>query len=269
MDSLKIATNKKKNFNFKVGNLTIGKDLLIIAGPCAIENKDQIIQTAKAVKKSGANILRGGAYKPRTSPYSFQGLGEEGLKYLLEAKKITGLPIISEVMDTKEVQTISKYVDVIQIGARNMQNFELLKAVGKQNKPVLLKRGPSATINEWLNAAEYILKEGNEKVILCERGIRTFENYTRNTIDLSAVATVKNLTNLPIVVDPSHGTGRKELIESMSLASIASGADGLIIETHINPNESISDKDQTINPKELFKIIKKVKKLNEFMKKIK
>jgi 3-deoxy-7-phosphoheptulonate synthase len=171
-------------------------------------------------------------------------------------------------MDTREVETISKYVDIIQIGARNMQNFELLKEVGRQELPVLLKRGPSSTINEWLNAAEYILKEGNEKVILCERGIRTFENYTRNTLDLSAVTIVKNLTNLPIVVDPSHGTGRKELVEIMSLASIASGANGLIIETHINPNKSISDKDQTLNPKELSKLITKVKKLNEFMKKI-
>ncbi len=261
MDDLKLVKNNGKKTTFVVGNIEVGKDLLIIAGPCAVENEEQIIETAKAVKNTGANMLRGGAFKPRTSPYAFQGLEEKGLKLLAKAKEETGLPIVTEVVDVHDVELVAKYTDILQIGARNMQNFALLKKVGQQKKPVLLKRGLAATIEEWVNAAEYILNEGNKKVIMCERGIRTYETYTRNTLDLSAVPIIKQLTHLPIIVDPSHGTGRRELIEPMSLAGIAAGADGLIIEVHIRPDEAITDAKQTISPKELKEIIEKVKNM--------
>ncbi len=212
-------------------------------------------------------MLRGGAFKPRTSPYSFQGLGLKGLKILEKARKLTGLPVVSEVLDTRDVSWMCEYVDVLQIGTRNMQNFSLLKEVGKSNKPVLLKRGMYSTIYEWLNCAEYILNEGNPNVILCERGIRTFETYTRNTLDLSAVPAIKELTHLPIIIDPSHATGRISLISPMSLASVASGAHGLIVEVHDNPKEALSDKEQTMTPEEFKTLSGKVRALQKFMEK--
>ena len=243
-----------------VDGVKIGSnDVIVMAGPCSVESKEQIIETAKAVKKVGARILRGGAFKPRTSPYSFQGMGEEGLKLLKQAKDETGLPIITEVMDPRNVQLVSKYADILQIGARNMQNYDLLKEVGKNGHPVLLKRGLSATINEWLMSAEYIMAEGNHDVILCERGIRTFENYTRNTLDLNAVPAIKELTHLPIIVDPSHGTGKYTLVSPMSKAAIAAGADGLLIEVHPNPEKSVSDADQTISTKRFENLMQELK----------
>jgi 3-deoxy-7-phosphoheptulonate synthase len=262
---LKLAAKGVKDKTIiKVGNVEGGKDLTLIAGPCTVENEEQMLETAKAVKASGANMLRGGAFKPRTSPYAFQGLGLKGLKILEKTGKQTGLPIVSEVLDTKDVSWVCEYVDVLQIGARNMQNFSLLKEVGKTGKPVLLKRGMFSTFSEWLNCAEYILNEGNPNVILCERGIRSFETYTRNTLDLSAVPVMKELTHLPIIVDPSHGTGRRSLIESMSLAAVAAGADGLIIEVHYKPEEATSDKDQTLSPAQFDKLAQTARKLYVF-----
>ncbi|HHV73462.1 MAG TPA: 3-deoxy-7-phosphoheptulonate synthase [Thermoanaerobacterium sp.] len=231
-----------------------GKSVVIMAGPCAVESKEQLFESAEAVKMFGAKFLRGGAYKPRTSPYSFQGLEREGLEMLYEAKKHTGLKIVTEVMDVYSIEIVAKYADVLQIGARNMQNFSLLKEVGRSNMPVLLKRGIAATIEEWLNAAEYILSEGNKNVILCERGIRTFEQYTRNTLDLSAVPVVKRLSHLPIIVDPSHGTGKSFLVNPMAKAAIAAGADGLIIEVHPDPKNALSDGAQSLTPDE-FRVL--------------
>jgi len=230
--------------------LNIGDQMpvAVIAGPCSVESREQILEVAEAVKKAGAVALRGGAFKPRTSPYSFQGLGEEGLKLLKEAKEKTGLPIVTEVLDTRDVSLVAKYADVLQIGARNMQNFTLLREVGKVGKPVLLKRGPGATIEELLMSAEYILSEGNRNVILCERGIRTLETYTRNTLDLSAVPVIKKLSHLPVIVDPSHGTGRWDLVPPMAKAAVAAGADGLIIEVHPHPDEALSDGPQSLKP---------------------
>ena len=243
-----------------VGGVKIGgKGIVIMAGPCSVESKEQIVETAKAVKKAGAKILRGGAFKPRTSPYSFQGMGEKGLKLLKLAKEETGLPIITEVMDPRNVALVCKYSDILQIGARNMQNYDLLKEVGKCRHPILLKRGLSATINEWLMSAEYIMAEGNHNVILCERGIRTFETYTRNTLDLNAVPSVKELTHLPIIVDPSHGTGKYTLVSPMSKAALAAGADGLLIEVHPNPEKSVSDADQTISTKRFAKLMEELR----------
>ena len=236
-----------------------GSDIIIMAGPCSVESKDQIIETAQSIKKAGAKILRGGAFKPRTSPYSFQGMGEEGLKLLKEAKEETGMPVITEVMDTRNVSLVCKYADILQIGARNMQNYDLLKEVGKHKHPVLLKRGLCATINEWLMSAEYIMSEGNDNVILCERGIRTFETYTRNTLDLNVVPAIKELTHLPIIVDPSHGTGRYTLVNPMSKAAVAAGADGLLIEAHPNPEKSVSDADQTISTKRFEKLMEELR----------
>lgn len=238
-----------------------GKDFVIIAGPCAVESYDQMLEAAKAVKKSGAKILRGGAYKPRTSPYSFQGLLEEGLKILHDVGKETGMVTITEIIDSSHIEKISKYADILQVGSRNMQNYELLKEIGKTKMPVLLKRGLSATIEEWLNAAEYIIKEGNPNIILCERGIRTFETYTRNTLDLNAVAAVKNLSHLPVLVDPSHGTGRRDLIAPMSRASAAVGADGLMIEVHPHPENALSDGAQSLTPAEFDKVCLEVNKI--------
>lgn len=233
----------------EVGDVRIGgPELVIIAGPCAVENREQIMTSALAAKKAGAHMIRGGAFKPRTSPYSFQGLEEEGLKLLQEASLATNLPTVTEVIDEHSLHLARKYVDMLQIGARNMQNFRLLKAVGQTDKPVLLKRGMSATIEEWLMAAEYIMSEGNQKVILCERGIRTFETYTRNTLDLSAIPVVKRLSHLPIIVDPSHGTGDRALVAPMSMAAIAAGADGLILEMHPNPAKAVSDGAQSLTP---------------------
>jgi 3-deoxy-7-phosphoheptulonate synthase len=251
MKPFKMASREFKADNtiIQVGKTKFGDGSVpVIAGPCAVEGREQYIETAIAVMERGAELLRGGAFKPRTSPYSFQGLGEEGLKIMAEAREITGLPIVTEVMDQKSVTMVAEYVDIIQVGARNMQNFYLLKEVGKTNKPILLKRGLSATIEEWLMATEYILDSGNSKVILCERGIRTFETYTRNTLDLSAVPLVKQLSHLPVIVDPSHGTGKRELIAPMSLAAVACGCDGLIIEVHTNPAEAWSDGPQSLTP---------------------
>jgi len=231
-----------------VGNVRIGEEFVVIAGPCSVENEEQTIKTAQKVKEAGAHMLRGGAFKPRTSPYDFQGLGLKGLKILEKAKKETGLPVVTEVTDPRDVSWIGEYADVLQIGTRNMQNFSLLKEVGKGQKPVLLKRGMYSTLQEWLNCAEYVLSEGNPNVILCERGIRTFETYTRNTLDLSIVPSVKEVSHLPIIVDPSHGTGRLSLIESMSLAAMAAGADGVMIEVHHNPQEALCDADQAMPP---------------------
>ncbi len=225
-----------------------GKELVIMAGPCAVESREQILEAAVAVKKSGAQFLRGGAFKPRTSPYAFQGLEEEGLKLLNEAKELTGLLIISEVTSERAVEIADKYVDMFQIGARNVQNFQLLREVGRSGKPVLFKRGPSTTIDEWLNAAEYIMSEGNYNVVLCERGIRTFETATRNTLDISAVPVVKNSSHLPIIVDPSHAAGKAQYIAPLSKAAIAAGADGLIIEVHPNPRCALSDAAQQLTP---------------------
>ncbi len=238
-----------------------GNQIIIMAGPCAIESYEQLFKTAKAVKEAGAQVLRGGAYKPRTSPYSFQGLGEEGLKILKEVADSLNMPTITEVMDTRDVEKVLKYTDILQIGARNMQNFSLLKEVGQTQKPVLLKRGMSATIKEWLMAAEYIAAGGNMNIILCERGIRTFENFTRNTLDLSAVAAIKLLSHLSVIVDPSHGTGKYDLVPQMSLAAIACGADGLIIEVHPAPHEALSDGPQSLIPEKFKELTEQIKKV--------
>ncbi len=233
--------------SLSVGNVTFGPDsMVIIAGPCAVETEEQLLRIAKAVKKSGANMLRGGAYKPRTSPYSFQGLEEDGLRYMKTAKEETGLSTICEVISPDAINAAVKYVDMIQIGARNMQNFFLLKEAGKSGLPVLLKRGLSATLEEWLNAAEYIMAEGNENIVLCERGIRTFETATRNTLDLSAVPALKSKTHLPVIVDPSHATGVRNYVLPLAKASIACGADGLMIEVHDNPAKALSDGPQSL-----------------------
>lgn len=231
----------------KVGNVSIGGDeLVIMSGPCAIESREQLLQTAHAIKKAGAKILRGGAYKPRTSPYAFQGLEEEGLRFMKEAREETGLPVICEVTSLAAIEASVKYVDMLQIGARNMQNFYLLKEAGKTGLPVLLKRGLCATIEEWLNAAEYIMSEGNPNVVLCERGIRTFETATRNTLDISAVPVIKHKSHLPIIVDPSHATGVRKYVGPLSKCAIAAGADGLMIETHPNPEIALSDGPQSL-----------------------
>ncbi|MCX5815723.1 MAG: 3-deoxy-7-phosphoheptulonate synthase [Proteobacteria bacterium] len=259
------ALKERERTVVSVGDVTIGEGFCVIAGPCSVENEKQTIETAHAVKEAGADMMRGGAFKPRTSPYAFQGLGLKGLKILKKAKEETGLPIVTEVIDTRDVPWVCEYADVLQIGARNMQNFSLLKEVGKTQKPVLLKRGMNSTIEEWLNCAEYILDGGNPDVILCERGIRTFETYTRNTLDISAVPSLKELTHLPVIIDPSHATGRASLIASLSLASVAAGADGIIVEVHINPSEAICDKDQTLNPEQFSKMIKRARTLHKFM----
>lgn len=232
-----------------VGGVKIGgEQIVVMAGPCAVESAEQLHDAAKAVKASGAQFLRGGAYKPRTSPYDFQGLGEDGLKLLRETADQFDMKVITEVVDREDINLVCEYADVLQVGARNMQNFQMLKALGKCNKPVMLKRGLSATISEWLNAAEYIMNGGNEQVMFCERGIRTYETYTRNTMDLSAIAAVKELSHLPIIADPSHGTGRRSMVAPMSRAAIAAGADGLMIEVHPHPEIAWSDGNQSLTP---------------------
>lgn len=236
-----------------------GKKLPVIAGPCSVESLEQICTTAKAVKAAGATLLRGGAYKPRTSPYAFQGLEEDGLKMLAEARTQTGLPIVTEVMRESTVELVAQYADVLQIGTRNMQNFDLLKAVGQLRKPVLLKRGLANTVREWLMSAEYIMSQGNMEVILCERGIRTFETATRNTLDLSAIPVLKHETHLPVIVDPSHGTGNYEYVEDMALAAIAAGADGLMIEVHPRPQEAWSDGSQSLTPERFAHLMKRAR----------
>ena len=235
-----------------------GKAITIIAGPCSVESEEQLMATAEIVKKSGANLLRGGAYKPRTSPYAFQGLGETGLILLAKAREKTGLGIVTEVMESADVDLVCQYADLLQVGARNMQNTKLLRTLSKVNKPVLLKRNFSATLNEFLMSAEYILSGGNQDVILCERGIRTFVDYSRNTLDLNIIPAIKQLSHLPIIVDPSHGTGRQDLIIPMSRASIAAGADGLMIEVHPHPDKALSDGDQSLTPDNFRQLMKEV-----------
>jgi 3-deoxy-7-phosphoheptulonate synthase len=249
----------------RVGDLHIGRDFVIIAGPCSVEDEEQTLRTARLVKEAGAQILRGGAFKPRMSPYDFQGLGEDGLKILKTARDQTGLAVITEVMDARHLEMVQAYADILQVGSRNMQNYTLLKELGHAVKPVLLKRGMNATLEEWLNAAEYILSGGNSEVILCERGIRTFETYTRNTLDLSSVPAVKELSHLPVVVDPSHATGRASLVKPMCLAAVAAGADGIMVEVHPHPSHALSDKNQQVTPESFAGLARAVLDLVAFM----
>ena len=242
-----------------------GKEVVVMAGPCSVESIEQLREAAKAVKAGGAKFLRGGAFKPRTSPYDFQGLAEEGLKMLREVADEEGLKVVTEIVDKDDIELVGKYADVYQVGARNMQNFQLLKALGKAKKPVMLKRGLAATISEWLNAAEYIMAGGNEQVIFCERGIRTYETFTRNTLDLSAVAAIKELSHLPIIVDPSHGTGRWEMVRPMARAAVAAGCDGLIIEVHPHPEVALSDGDQSLTPKNFNALMGELGKICDVM----
>ncbi len=251
---------KPQNTVVKIGNIKIGDNrVVVMAGPCSVENEEQIVETAIAVKQAGATILRGGAYKPRTSPYSFQGLGEEGLKLLAQARKMTGLPVVTEILDAHDLDIVAEYSDILQIGARNSQNYALLRYVGRCNKPVLLKRGMSTTISEFLMAAEYILSEGCQNVVLCERGIRTFETATRNTFDLNAIPVLKEKTHLPVIADPSHGTGYWQYVTPMALAAIAAGADGLIIEVHTRPEIAQSDGGQSLKPSKFSLLMQKAK----------
>lgn len=250
------------------GRTVGGPSSVVIAGPCAVESRDQILDAAKQVKSAGAHMLRGGAYKPRSSPYSFQGLAETGLQFLAEAREVTGLPVVTEVVDAELLPMMREYVDVFQVGARNMQNYALLKELGQVNQPVLLKRGMSATIEEWLMSAEYILSHGNPNVILCERGIRTFETYTRNTFDLNAVAVVKHLSHLPVIADPSHGTGVARYVTPMSLAAIAAGADGLIIEVHPDPEVALSDGQQSLTPDDFASLMRRMHALERAVKQV-
>jgi 3-deoxy-7-phosphoheptulonate synthase len=246
---------------FKVG----GDDIVLIAGPCAVESRSQILETAQAVREAGANALRGGVFKPRTSPYSFQGLGEEGLEYLAEAREQTGMPIVVEIMSQTQLDLMVRYVDVLQVGARNMQNFNLLRAIGETRKSVLLKRGLSATIEELLMSAEYILAGGNKQVILCERGIRTFETATRNTTDINAIPVLKNLTHLPVILDPSHATGHADYVPAIARAAIAAGADGLIVEVHPDPAHAVSDGKQSLKPENFAGLVRQVRAIAEVM----
>ncbi|MFQ6008713.1 MAG: 3-deoxy-7-phosphoheptulonate synthase [Candidatus Zixiibacteriota bacterium] len=253
---------KKVSTVITVSGVSIGAgDIVVMAGPCAVESRDQMSKAAEAVAKAGAKILRGGAFKPRTSPYSFQGLGEEGLKILKEASEKAGLPVVTEVISPQDVDLVASYADILQVGARNMQNFALLEAVGKSNRPVLLKRGMMSTVEELLMSAEYILSNGNPNVILCERGIRSFEKYTRNTLDISAVPVCKALSHLPIIVDPSHATGQRELVGPVSKGAIATGADGLIIEVHPDPENALSDGVQSLHPEEFHELMRELKQV--------
>ena len=266
MKNLKlVARETRKATVVDVSGVKIGRDFVVIDGPCSVESEKQILDTAWAVKAAGADMLRGGAFKPRTSPYSFQGLGIQGLKILEKAKQETGLPIVTEVVDPRDVSWVAEFADVLQIGTRNMQNFSLLKEVGNAGRPVLLKRGMHSTLEEWLNCAEYILSEGNPDVILCERGIRTFETYTRNTLDLSAVPAIKELSHLPIIIDPTHSTGRISLIASMSMAALAAGADGMIVEVHHNPQEALCDADQALTPDMFANMMERLRPLKSFL----
>ena len=247
--------------HIRVGAHTFGSKPLLIAGPCSVESREQLLEIAHAVKAAGAHFLRGGAFKPRTSPYSFRGLGQEGLELLAEARARTGLPIVTEVLAVQDIELVAQYADILQIGARNMQHFALLEAVGAIQKPVILKRGLAATVEEWLLAAEYILVQGNQQVILCERGIRTFETVTRFTLDLGAVAVVRQRTMLPVIVDPSHAAGKHELVAPLAFAAIAAGAQGLLIEVHTHPEEALSDKEQAISPDECVQIVQQVERI--------
>ena len=267
-DPFKLANRKfhAKDTLVKVGDVTFGDGSMnIIAGPCSIESEDQIVEIAKAVKASGATLLRGGAFKPRTSPYAFQGMGGAGLDLLVKAKEVTGLPIVTEIMSADQLPLFEN-VDLIQVGARNMQNFDLLKVLGKQDKPILLKRGLANTLKELLMSAEYIMAGGNKNIILCERGIRTFETYTRNTLDLSAVPALKELSHLPIVIDPSHATGIAKMVEPMALAAAACGADGLMVEVHNNPSQALCDGAQSLTPEQFDAVAAKVRKVHEAVK---
>ena len=255
---------KPKDTKFAIGNHSVGGEgLLLMAGPCSVESRSQILETAWAVKEAGAHVLRGGAYKPRTSPYAFQGLGEEGLKYLAEAREQTGLPVITEVMEPDLVPLVAEYADVLQIGARNMQNYALLHAVGKAQHPVMLKRGMSSLMEEWLMCAEYILSHGNTRVMLCERGIRTFETYTRNTFDINAIPVLKQLSHLPVIADPSHATGKWEYVAAAAKAGIAAGADGVIIEVHPRPEEALSDGGQSLKPERYAQLVREMRAVAE------
>ena len=270
-ESYKLANKKfhPEPTTVKVGNVVIGgNNFVIFSGPCAVESKEQLLATAREIKKAGAHILRGGAFKPRTSPYSFQGLEDEGLGFMKEARDETGLPVICEITSLHAIESAVKYVDMLQIGARNMQNFYLLKEAGKSGLPVLLKRGLSATIEEWLNAAEYILAEGNPNVVLCERGIRTFETATRNTLDISAVPVIKKKSHLPIIVDPSHATGVRAYVKPLAMSAVAVGADGLMIETHPNPSTALSDGPQSLTFEEFDQLTDELKPLVKLMGKI-
>jgi len=253
---------KSEDSVVRVGAVPVGgRELTVVAGPCAVESMEQTLIVAHAIKKAGAHILRGGAFKPRTSPYSFQGLGEEGLRILAEARAATGLPVVTEALDNEGVDLVERYADAIQIGARNMQNFSLLKRVGRAKKPVVLKRGMSATLEEFLMSAEYILSEGNYDVILCERGVRTFSDFSRNTLDLAIVPAVKRLSHLPILVDPSHGTGRREKVAPLSRAAAAVGADGVMIEVHHDPNRALSDGPQSITPEMFAEVVNDLRQI--------
>ncbi|MHB1392072.1 MAG: 3-deoxy-7-phosphoheptulonate synthase [Clostridia bacterium] len=264
MELRHIARENNNRKVVEVKGVSIGDgDFIIIAGPCSVEDLEMLLTTSSWVKENGAVILRGGAFKPRTSPYAFQGLKEEGLEYLRQASAKTGLPVVSEVMDPRDIELVDRYVDMFQIGSRNMQNFSLLTEVGKSGKPVLLKRGMAATIEDFLMAAEYIASEGNDNIVLCERGIRTFENYTRNTLDITAVPILKSLCRLPVIVDPSHGTGRRDLILPMSLASMAAGADGVMIEVHPCPENAFSDGEQSLGLSEFKEIAERLKATKE------
>ena len=266
MKNLKLVARETKTRTVvDVSGVKIGRDFVVIAGPCSVESETQLLETARAVKASGADMLRGGAFKPRTSPYAFQGLGIQGLKILEKARQETGLPIVTEVVDPRDVSWVAEFADVLQIGTRNMQNYSLLKEVGKSGRPVLLKRGMYSTLEEWLNCAEYILSEGNPDVILCERGIRTFETYTRNTLDLSAVPAIKELSHLPIIIDPTHSTGRISLIDSMSMAAAAAGADGMIVEVHHKPEQALCDADQALTPDIFATMMKRLRPLTSFL----
>ncbi len=255
---------RKEDTVFAIDGAQIGsKQIVVMAGPCAVESNDQIVEAALAVKKAGAVALRGGAFKPRSSPYSFQGLGEEGLKLLAKARDMAGLAVVTEVICPEQVPLVAQYADVLQVGSRNMQNFALLHAVGESHKPVLLKRGLSSTIEEFLNAAEYILSHNNPRVILCERGIRTFETYTRNTVDINAIPVLKQLSHLPVIVDPSHGTGKREYVAAVSRAAIAAGADGLIVEVHPDPENALSDGAQSLRPEEFDQLMAQLRPVAE------
>ena len=269
MDDLRLTagpTAAGAKTHIQVGDVCIGRDFTIIGGPCAVETPEQALEAAWAVKRAGAHILRGGAFKPRTSPYAFQGLEEQGLEILGMAGAATGLPVVTEVMDARHIEAVAECADILQVGSRNMHNFALLKELGHAGRPVLLKRGMNATLQEWLGAAEYIMAGGNARVILCERGIRTFETYTRNTLDISMVPAVRELSHLPVIVDPSHGTGRASLVEAMSLAAVAAGADGLMIEVHPNPPEALSDREQQLTPAAFAHLTGAVNALVAFMR---
>jgi 3-deoxy-7-phosphoheptulonate synthase len=259
-----VAFNGKRTV-VEVGEVRFGRGLVVIAGPCSVESETQMTSVARQVHEAGAHMLRGGVFKPRSSPYAFQGLGVDGLKILSRVGKETGLPVVTEVMDTRDVELVAGHVDMLQVGSRNMQNFSLLKEVGRSGRPVLIKRAMSATLDEWLDAAEYVCREGSRDCVLCERGIRTFESHTRNTLDLSAVPALRELTHLPVIVDPSHGTGVASLVEPMSLAAVAAGADGLMIEVHDDPANAMSDGHQSITPDRFKDLLTRIGRLDAIL----